>query len=370
MANLFDRYIRLTLHSRPTTQQVQAGVSDVVSTLVFDKHVISANINKSDNWEVDNTGSITVNNISRQEASRIISSENPRNLYYTLVVGYGGRNADNTLLSEGHIETVSYRHESGNIGLDLSVTEGNKNLRDPWSAGFSPAVLSKGESLHSVLSRIAGKGVTVQYIGDLEFIEKDLQTTVLDEDYIVQGNLAKDLDTLLTYKGYQYTVDNRKIVIYEEPLFSPQEELRQRNISRGRIKTDALTVLNFKTGLLNGAIDGVFNFQTKVTVPTLTFSSLYIPQLYPTQLVELNADLGEHFKGVYFIRSCGYSLNNRSGSFQVDGSAININFKDPNIRDTRLENARTSPAVTGFTSTRNLLNNLPSPRSFLGNLFR
>ena len=318
---LFNRNVEFTLFAR---NDITGSV--IPDTLItWTKNNIQSSFSKSQSKDVANSGSVTVTNITRSAASLLVSATSPHLLAYTFKAGYGDRLH---LVSRGIITQATFRHGGGDISVDFVLHEGSNRLKN---YGKEKAFkFTRGENYLSMMDKVRRAGVKINFIGDVGLITNRLSNAVMEDDaYIIPGEEEAAIIDYLDRIGISATIDNEQLNIYQKtPFQDPITGEPTIDNTPFRYNTDQISVLNFKTGLLNASLENSHDAETQVTVPFLSFKTLWIPTITPISLVAFNEPRYEHIKGIYFVQTVSITLNNIEGDFTISAKAINLFYKD------------------------------------------
>ena len=313
------------------------------TTKVWSRNKISTTLNKSIERHSENTGTISITNINQRETSLLASTTKPRQFIYALKAGYGD---DLKLISEGHIEEITWRHEGGDVTVDFGINEAHKYSENPHAIIGVPTI-SKGSSIYHFITSIRSKfNKSAQrlnrensdnekilnfedyvFVGDREAIIKELRESKLESNITVE-DFKKSLSEVLDSAGYSYYMENRKINIFKRPEESDTRFLRR--------KATDITNLNFETGLLNISLENITDYQFQaIKLSQIKFKSLFIPALIPFNIVDITEPKYPNLNSRYIIYNSKYSLNNKGeGGFYVECIARDLQFFDPTLSKT------------------------------------
>lgn len=313
MAELFNRNITLSIYSVNNNKRVVFSSYDRNGK---QGRQISFSISKSYKLDVKNAGTISITNPIRKELSLIIQSSSPNDIFYNVLAGYGN---EEHFVSAGRILNTTYRHSGGDISVDLSVEEAH--ILVPWEQKSTiPSFYKAGTSLTHILTN---EGIKIkEQIGNER---QELTNIKIEDDFQMYRNKQQDLKELLEPHGYILVVDaQQELPAYQAFVYKNTTEIPETNV---KYDTEHLTILNFKTGLLNAALEVSYNYEDSIVDPWLSFKSLFIPTIRPHTLIWLNEEKYDVLKGIYLVYRTNISLNSFSGNFSISGKALNIAHK-------------------------------------------
>lgn len=301
---------------------------------------INASLNKSRSRDVENTGSVTVTNLSISEVHKILSTKQYYQLTYTLRAGYQPQEdaiQDLPIVSEGYIMETSWGHEGGNVSMTFYTTERSKKASA--AEALAQFVAVKGDSVWKTVERLEGQGFEFIFLvaGGREEMKQRLSAhKQIFPVYFTPGQDAiKPFNEILRTINFAAYYDNSKVVIHPDNVIGGNlAGLRQREISRtGAVKNKER--LNFKNGLISASAEHSFDFTTNTGIPWVHFTALFRPHLYPGNFMEITE---ERYKtllgGEYLIESVSITLDNEIGTFQSSGKAVHLDFYNFNLQST------------------------------------
>lgn len=301
---------------------------------------INASFNKSRSRDVENTGSVTVTNISIDEVHKILSTQQYYLLSYTLRAGYQpqeGAIQDLPIISEGFVMETSWGHDGGNVTMTFYTTERSK--KSSTAEALAQFVSVKGDSIWKIIERMEGAGqeFIFQIPGGREEMKRRLSLhKQAFPIYFVAGiDEHKPLNEILRPVNFAAYSDNGKIVVHPEHTIGGNlADLRQREISRtGAVKNKEL--LSFKNGLISASAEHTFDFTMKTGIPYVSFNSLFKPNLYPGNFMEITEPRYKVLLGgEYLIENVSITLDNETGSFASSGRAVHLDFYNLNFQRT------------------------------------
>lgn len=328
MPQLFDRFIEFEILDSETNDSIK-----------WNENKINVSLSKDISIDNDNTGSVSVTNVSRFQSKLISNTKRQRIFFYTIKAGYSG---NVHLISQGHVQEISWRHGGGDLTIDFTISEGSKFLRDPFSE-FNKR-MEKGESVYSFINRIR-KNIPVRIIGNQIIIDQEFRDAKLSERRIFDSPIGDEAQDILEICGFTYLINNGEMVIYRD---NASNESDRAKILQERM-TSYLVKLNFDTGLLNASLDTSVDYQSNIRIPFLSFKSLFIPQLIPLSVVRFDEQRYQHLLGDYFIQKSTFNLNNKGdGDFSVSSRALDIHYSD-NAQDSVYDSFQLEKFFSGIS---------------------
>ena len=302
---------------------------------------MNVNLSKGIDQRVDNTGTVSVTNISPQATSFLASTTKPERYLYYVLAGYGDRM---DLISDGHVQELSWRHEGGDTTVDFSISEGSKFLSNHVYEIIGVPTVKEGSSVYEFISKIerdyleviknrneirtardeGGPEERIQrlfdYDGNRELIENELKEKRISSNLVVD-DIKEDLATILDEAGYRYFTDKRRIIIQRKKFDRSFVQSKERFATR----------LNFKTGLLNISVENYMDYKVKggLVIAQIKFKALFIPALIPRSFVNIDEPRYPDLNGFYRIYKTDYSLDNKTGGFFMNCVARNLDFRNP-----------------------------------------
>ena len=333
MARLFQRNIEVEISS----------LTPPFHKNLWNRNKISASLNKSIEQSSENTGTISITNINQKDFSLLASTTKPRQFVYYLKAGYGD---ELHLISEGHVEEITWRHEGGDVTVDLGINEAHKYAENPHSIIGIPTI-PKGASVYHFITSFRNKFNKRKdklnsenpenekilpfedyvFVGDREEIIKELRQETLESNITVE-NFKEKLREVLDTAGYGYYMQDRRIHIYKRPEESDTRFLRR--------KATDITNLNFETGLLNISLENITDYQYQaIKLSQVKIKSLFIPAIVPFNIIDITESKYPNLNSRYIIYNAKYSLNNKGeGGFFVECIARDLQYFDPTLSKT------------------------------------
>ena len=310
--DLFNRIVRVRIFRR--------GNQDPGSPkflLEYTKHLISANFNKTFDIDVRATGTISITNISRAHVDLFASPIEANPMLYSFEAGYGD---ELHLVSEGYVTKITYRHDGPDVNVDFSVSEGHP-LYDRRAEILGIKEFPKGTTLASIIASYKESGVPIEIDGGAE-IRNDLKNIKLTSNVQADEDIQQSLNTIMNQYGYSISVVDSKLLATRQNSL-PKSNLQDRRQLRGRSDAN-LIKLNFKTGLLKASLESIYASDIVKSYHYLSFKTLWISGLAPFSFIELNEESRyRNLRGLYIVRGTNISINNFTGSFYIDGTAVN-----------------------------------------------
>lgn len=328
MPSLFNRNIIFSIEAYRLEERGPRGSvrGGLISDHIIKDTNISASLSKSWAADAENSGSVTALNISPASIAPLVSPINPSSTQYSLRAGYGTER-EAALISRGFVSQTTWGHEGGDTSLSFFLTEGSKFMRDPLSE-ISQRVFPGGSSIWDIVQAVRKSGQEMRF--EVEGGEAAARQTLSaqkirsGEPLLGGHDMQTKLRSLLNRAGLMFFLDNEVLVI------RPQ---RRTGIgARGLLGLPAArheVSLSFDTGLLSANIENSYDYQYLTAIPRLKFRALFIPELVPGNAIIMEEDLPGYarLKGRYRIESVNISLNNKEGSFHVEGQAVHENWR-------------------------------------------
>ena len=317
--NLFNRNLKLSIYVRDRSISQSEGL-----IFQFTQNNIQANLAKSVDTDVRATGTISVTNIKREQADILISPREAKPLVYVLQAGYGEDTDELFLVSEGYVYKTSFSHNGGEVRIDFSVGEAVPELNNPWGKvgikGF-PA----GTTLKHILETFKSEGVEIEVDNNSPEIEQDLSDQKISEDMQIDGDVQKALNEIMDQYGYQMIPRNTAVTVSHKYISRRSTDKSDTRQLRNAYNPQAITKLNFNTGLLSASMETLYASNITYARHVLSFKSLFIPYITPLSFIELDEPSRyENLQGVYFVSQTSLSLNNFTGPFFISGAGIHL----------------------------------------------
>ena len=316
MASLFNRRIevKIVTYSPSTNQPLFESL--------FKNTMISVQLSKSRDFDVENTGVIGIKNISIENTQSFTDVLNPFFLRYELRAGYGEESDFLPVISQGHIIETTWTHQGGDIDLTFFISEGAKVLQLPYKLTQERLTLPPKSNVADFLKRLEAIGQEIDYIPNRSEVLNDLRKIQFQNTRTMATGLRSALQYSLEEGGFRFFEANGKITVQRRPDPSAPASYLFRN-------PNLATILNFKTGMLSADIENQYDYQKQTRVAWVKFVALFIPEIFPSNAIKINEPRYPHLEGNYIVDNVSIALNNKEGPFLSSGRALHFDYRHP-----------------------------------------